>query len=442
MHTGDGWIQFGLAIDLASGLVFLLLGILIALVKPRRLLGTAFAGFSALIGTAYVFANLGPDYLAWTGSWTIGVYLVAAASAIPLLFIIATRFPLPLGRRGRRLVTVPAVLLAATVLIQLIALKLFVDRFGPLPFSGLPPAWFVPGMLIFWGLLDSMAFFLVLLAWRVPALSGPTKAKQRRQSALVSLALLPYVALATSGHTMTTFAGPRPVIFFGYGSIVVLCLIVGLIWFRNAAAARAEERFLFHAIAWAGFALPVLGSGFVLITDDWNKIGLLGFSRFVGVAVLAYAIVRQQLFDIDLKIKLSVNRGTVAAAFVGVFFIVEQIVQNWAGDALGVAAGAVATGLLVFAMQPLQRVARRFADAAMPNVRENDPSYTLDNKRETYRQALAIAWSDGLLTAKELLMLSRLRESLRLSDQEIVALENEWERITPRPGRSAHAATA
>ncbi|HEX9816624.1 MAG TPA: hypothetical protein VGB18_06565, partial [Candidatus Thermoplasmatota archaeon] len=309
-------------------------------------------------------------------------------------------------------------------------------------FSGLPPAWFIPGMLIFWGLLDALAFFLILLAWRIHSLAGPTRIKQRRQSALVSLALLPYVALAASGHTMTTFSGPRAVIFLGYGSIVVLCLIVGALWFRNAATSAPGERRLFHTIAWAGFALPLIGSGFVIVTHDWNKVGILGFSRFVGVAVLAYAIVRQQLFDIDLKLKWTVNRGSVAAAFVSVFFVVEQIVQNWAGDALGVAAGAVATGLLVFAMHPLQRLARRFADAAMPHVRENDPTYTLESKRETYRQALAIAWSDSVLTAKEMLMLSRLREALQLSDREIVALEKEWARIAPRPGAKKAAATA
>ncbi len=434
MHTGDAWIGFGLAIDLASGVVFVLLGLLIALVRPRRVLSNAFAVFSALIGIAYLFANLGPDYLAWTGSWTIAVYLVAAAISIPFLYLIAARFPLPLGKRGRHVLVVPAVILGAVVVFQLVVLKLFVDQFGLLPFSGLPPIWFVPGMLIFWGLLDSLAFFLILLAWRLPSLAGPTRSKQRRQSALVSLALLPYVALAGSGHTMTTFGGPRALIFLGYGSIVILCLLVGALWFRNAATSTPDERVLFHTIGWAGFALPVIGSGFVLLTDDWNKIGILGLSRFVGVAVLAYAIVRQQLFDIDLKIKWTVNRGSVAAAFVSVFFVVEQIVQNLAGDALGVAAGAVATGLLVFAMHPLQRLARRFADVAMPNVRENDPNYTLENKRDTYRQALAIAWSDGVLTAKEMLMLSRLRESLTLSDQEIVALESEWARIAPRPG--------
>ena len=69
----------------------------------------------------------------------------------------------------------------------------------------------------------------------------------------------------------------------------------------------------------------------------------------------------------------------------------------------------------------------------MPHVRENDPSYALETKRDAYRQALAIAWSDGVLTSKEMLMLARLRESLKLSDQDVVQLDSEWARTAPRP---------
>jgi hypothetical protein len=432
VHTADGWIRLGLITDLASGVLFLVLGLLLALVRPRRVLSSAFAAFSVFIGVAYLFANLASDYLnVVRDSWPIAVYLVAAACAIPCLIVVATRFPLPLGRDAVRILTPPTIALAVAVLVQLVALALFVGDYGRLPFSGLSPAWFVPGMLIFWGLLDALAFFLVLLAWRLPYLAGPTRPKQRRQAALVSIALMPYVALAASGHTMTTFGGPRPIIFVGYGVIVVLGLLAGALWLRNGATAAPRERRLFHVIGVLAFALPVLGSAFVLWTHDWNKVGILGLARFVGVAVLAYAIARQQLFDTDMRIKWTVNRGSVAATFVSVFFVVEQIVQNWAGDAFGVAAGAVATGLLVLAVHPLQRVAKRFADAAMPHVHEDDPNYTLENKRATYRDALAVAWSDGVLTAKEMLMLSRLRESLRLPDREVLALENEWARLAP-----------
>lgn len=44
--------------------------------------------------------------------------------------------------------------------------------------------------------------------------------------------------------------------------------------------------------------------------------------------------------------------------------------QTFLTDVYGFVVGGVAAGLLLFAIHPLQRVAERVADAAMPGVRD------------------------------------------------------------------------
>lgn len=44
---------------------------------------------------------------------------------------------------------------------------------------------------------------------------------------------------------------------------------------------------------------------------------------FIYVPLVAYGVLRLQLFDIGLRIKRTLKRGTVAAAFVATFFVVS-----------------------------------------------------------------------------------------------------------------------
>ena len=437
MAVPDSLVQFGLIVDLSSGALFLLLGILVALVQPHRLANAAFATLSGAMGIAYIFANLGPDYLALAGPWVIAVYLFAALLGTVCLFVIAREFPNELAAGRRRAFVLPMLLCAGAFLFQVGLLAYFVRRYGLLPFSGLSPKWFVFGMLTFWAFLGAFLLLLLVLAQRIPGLEGAARGRARRQVALVSLALLPYVALASAGHTMVTFQGFR-VMALGYGVLVLLCLVLGALWFRNAARAAAGERRLFHGVALACFALPLLGAAFVVWTSDWNRVGVLGLSRVAGVAVLGYAIVRQGLFDIDVRLKWTLSRGSLAGVFIAVFFIVTELLQDIIGGTYGVVAGIGAAGLLSFALSPLQRMSERAADAAMPNVRAKDPAYLLHQKRETYRDALLVAWSDGQISAKEMRMLFRLRQSLGLPARDIAELEREVTLgavTSARPGR-------
>lgn len=153
------------------------------------------------------------------------------------------------------------------------------------------------------------------------------------------------------------------------------------------------------------------------------------------VPILAYGILKAQLFDIDLRVKRSIQGGSVAAVFVAVFFVIEQVVQNYFSATLGILAGGVAAGVLLFLLAPLQRLAGGFADAALPHVRET-PEYVSYRKHEVYRQALRDAAYDGVVTEKDRRVLAGLRVGLGIDER--VARELEASALSP-PGSTPSA---
>jgi hypothetical protein len=151
---------------------------------------------------------------------------------------------------------------------------------------------------------------------------------------------------------------------------------------------------------------------------------LLGLWRLALPAVAAYALLKHGLFDIDLRLKKTLYRGTVALSFLAVFFVVAQIMQNYLSQTLGFLVGGIAAGLLLFALQPVQKFAERFADVIMPNTR---PIETLvpDQRRQIYHSQVSLAWADGVLDRSERRLLDDLRERLGLTHEEAALIERE-----------------
>jgi hypothetical protein len=139
---------------------------------------------------------------------------------------------------------------------------------------------------------------------------------------------------------------------------------------------------------------------------------------------VAYAIVKHQLFDIDVRIKWTISRGTLAAIFVAVFFVVAQVAQTFLTAEYGLLLGGASAGLLLFALNPLQRLAESVANVAMPGVRSvvemNHPE-----RSALYREHARIAWADGAVDKNERMLLNHLREGLGLSAEEALRLETE-----------------
>lgn len=178
---------------------------------------------------------------------------------------------------------------------------------------------------------------------------------------------------------------------------------------------------------------------FVLLARGLDVVGVdvPAVNAVVFGIVIMYALARARLFDIDLRLKLTVSRGAVVATFTFVFILVSQVVEMFFENEFGqdyVVAG-VACGLLLFALTPLQRWAERTADRLLPTV-EKTPSYEGQRKRDVYRDALAEAWSDGQITIKERRMLDAFAKQLALDRSEAAQLEVEVVHVLAMPSRT------
>lgn len=148
------------------------------------------------------------------------------------------------------------------------------------------------------------------------------------------------------------------------------------------------------------------------------------FASVIGLALLARALLRDQLFDFDLRVKRGVQKSVVAGVFLAAFLIVAQLVQNYTSTTFGVVGGALAAGLALFALRPIERAADRLADAAMPRVHDT-AEYRTVRKREVYRAALESALEDGAITERERGVLATLAAQLGLDPREAYELERD-----------------
>ena len=218
--------------------------------------------------------------------------------------------------------------------------------------------------------------------------------------------------------------------------VLVLALAVAVhAWKRTSPGTPARSRAGWYVAAFS------VRDGILLL--DWIfhlvhlRLGLSPLQTLLGpvemVAIpasiltfcglVSYGMLKHQLFDIELKIKWSIRRGTLVAIFVGVFVIVAAVVEQWLQQ-YGILVGGVAVGVMLLALRPLERAADRLAEAAMPHVKDTD-EYRLVKKRGVYRAAVESAMQDGTVTDRERDVLATLADELGLSAGEARALERE-----------------
>ncbi len=84
----------------------------------------------------------------------------------------------------------------------------------------------------------------------------------------------------------------------------------------------------------------------------------------------------------------------------------------------------VPAAALVFFLAPLQGLAERIADRAMPRVRES-PEYLAFKKLQMYSAAVETVLSDQEVTERERDMLERMRASLGIGPDDARRLEDD-----------------
>lgn len=423
----------GLWVDIVSAVLFMGLGTFVAFVRPRRVLNLAFALFAFCFGLSFILLNFGPQYFAKLGpAWTnlqTAVNLVWGSAIV----IVALRFPVPVRTRERPAILAAAAIAGALAVLQLVTIPFSQDGAGTL-LQGLEG---IPALLYSYS--DSLAyvglaFFLVLLPLRA-ARRDATAQGFTSKSATAALALLPYNGLLFGALAFDALSGTI-LNFWQTMSFVAIMPLTAVTWFVCARRSAGQDR---RRALLAGCAALVATAVGVLVAILWPGAfytsGVLGATRLIGIAVLAYAILRQQLFDIDLRIKASLGHAMLVGFFLAVFLVVEQIVQAFSSQTLGLWAGSIVAGLMLVTLVPLHRMSKRLADRAMPAVRDREPAYLDERKHAIYRDAYATVWEDGSVTRKEMAFLFRMRDSLGLSPEQCARIEAEWN-ATMRSGRS------
>jgi len=220
-------------------------------------------------------------------------------------------------------------------------------------------------------------------------------------------------------------------LMFGFG------LVVSIHAWRTAERGIHRERAGIFAVA---FGLRDLGWGLSYGIFAWliwtqpemntmNAVAWLGklvyaLGTLLAVPLIAYGILRTQLFDIDLRIRWTIKQSTVAAAILAIVFLVSEGASQFLSAELGNVAGLLAAAVVMFFLAPLQRFAEGVASAAMPNTK-NTPEYTMFRKMQVYEEAVSEAYYEGGISEKERALLVRLRDSLGISVSDADAIESD-----------------
>jgi hypothetical protein len=172
-----------------------------------------------------------------------------------------------------------------------------------------------------------------------------------------------------------------------------------------------------------------IGSGIWGVVDDPGPLRVIvplfyELAVIIYVPLVAYGVLRVQLFDVDLRIKRTLKRGTVAAAFVATFFVVSELAGNYLSSQFGTVLGVLGTGTLVFFLDPIQRTAERLSNAAMPNTVET-PEYETFRKLQVYESAVRAALEDGHISKRQRRVLNSMIESMGIDTSVAQRMEQD-----------------
>lgn len=273
----------------------------------------------------------------------------------------------------------------------------------------------------------------------------------------------PFLAAALRSRLTRPFAGRRGMrrslafaavlyayiqisfLFFGTGEVVfsVLYFFMAVLflyafvasihaWMVASGETRTRARiftlaFGFRDVCWnVTYLLAMYGTW---VAADWAELASLSalfvlypLGTLIAVPLIAYGILRSQLFDIDLKIRWTLKQSTFAAIVVAITFVVSEGIEMLVAAEMGDFWGLVAAAVAVLFLKPLQAFAERVVSLVMPNTR-NTAEYKRSRKLKVYGEAVAEAHAEGGITAKERSLLVRLRDSLDIGEAEAQAIE-------------------
>lgn len=297
------------------------------------------------------------------------------------------------------------------------------------------------------GLVTQIALPLQYLLFLGEALRTPLTRpfRGRRVTALLAVAtvLLSIFALARPelflsdvapselGHWNYGYRGTGAWMVQFYGLASVFGLVAAIHAFRRSShgsIARNQAGWFIVAFglrdAYMGFVAslyPVLRP--IPSWGDFFYNPAIGLIYAVYVPLLAYAILKYQLFSIDLRLRLVLKQGSAGALIAAVFLIVSEALESVVAVD-GLVTGVLLAMLIAVLLRPAQTVAERVAAGLMPNVRPDD-AYIEQRRLAIFKATLEGATIDGHISQDEREMLDRLQSELGLDGELARRLERE-----------------
>jgi len=140
--------------------------------------------------------------------------------------------------------------------------------------------------------------------------------------------------------------------------------------------------------------------------------------------IITYGILKARLFDIDLIVSKSVKYTLLNIGLAWLFVVSrESIIPLISGVIFqgSQVATLMAGFIVVTAFIPLKNTTNNLTAKLFPHIQQ---SLIIDNL-ELYRKQLELIWMDGKITEKEKKLLSVLRSSLGISEEEHKQVEQE-----------------
>lgn len=389
----------------SGGAALLATGMAVALLRHRSATALAFAAFAAGSGLSGITNALDPGYTLTSLWWTA---LALSAIGYWSLFLI---FPRRLGREDLRDALVAAIggFLVAIMI------------------NGGGTGWTSTGLALVVDLIlgvvgsAGMIAVSILLPLRARGL-GADRVAEARTLAIVAIGLVCF----SVGSFSTLSAVSRSALASVTALAIALYILVPtLLWLRATLGPHSRV------------GRNVIVASVVLYLASLVAAPEVGWAagRLLGAMLLGFAVMRGQIEGLELKARFALSRSSVAAAFVVVFFLASEVAQQFFGETFGSAyVGIAAAALLLFALAPLQRVAERMAERAIPLA----PPKALDEPptraEATYRKAVRLAMHSRRLTREEEGHLHELARDLGLDGARAHAILAEVEAEGGRGG--------
>ncbi len=253
------------------------------------------------------------------------------------------------------------------------------------------------------GTAFATTFYILIVFRLVREPPGPA----RRSLLLLALGILGlashyatanFLAVLTDGIPSDVGSLPRTISSLLNWPIV----LTGFAILGRAAFGDDVQRARYSRLA-LGVALVATSTGALATLVPALGLSRVGtYWRLAQALLLAWGILRHEFLGIDLRVRWTLSKSTIAALFIAVFFVASEAAQEFFGDTLGSTyVGIAAAGALVFAMAPLQRAAERLAERAVPIPAGLDMPSLTSRKEEAYRGALRVALRDRVLTVED-----------------------------------------